>query len=47
MRKPVNPGNFVNDNYSSLQEGPKSFHLLTPAEQAQYKTTKYIYHGKK
>ncbi|KPK36496.1 MAG: hypothetical protein AMK70_02055 [Nitrospira bacterium SG8_35_1] len=44
---PVNPVSFVNENYSDRQEGPKSFHLLTPTEQAQYKTLKYIYHGKK
>ncbi len=43
----VDAQKFVNENYSTRQEGPKSFHLLTPTEQTQYKTTKYIYHGKK
>ena len=43
----VDAQKFVNENYSNRQEGPKSFHLLTPTEQTQYKTTKYIYHGKK
>jgi RHS repeat-associated protein len=43
----VDPVSFVDENYSTRQEGPKSFHLLTPAEQTQYKTTKYIYNGKK
>lgn len=44
---PVDAKTFVNENYSDRREGPKSFHLLTPVEQTQYKTTKYIYHGKK
>ena len=43
----VDAQKFVDENYSTRQEGPKSFHLLTPTEQTQYKTTKYIYHGKK
>jgi len=43
----VDPVSFVNENYSTRQEGPKSFHLLSPTEQTQYKTTKYIYNGKK
>ena len=43
----VDAKTFVNENYSNRSEGPKSFHLLTPTEQTQYKTTKYIYHGKK
>jgi RHS repeat-associated protein len=43
----VDAKTFVNENYSDRREGPKSFHLLTPIEQTQYKSTKYIYHGKK
>jgi RHS repeat-associated protein len=43
----VNAKMYVEENYSNRREGPKSFHLLTPTEQTQYKTTKYIYHGKK
>ncbi len=45
--KTVDPVSFVNEHYSTRQKGPKSFHQLNPIEQAQYKTTKYIYHGKK
>ena len=43
----VDPVKIVNENYSTLRDGPKSFHLLNLTEQTQYKTTKYLYHGKK